>query len=644
MVKTVAALGALCLIPHLIYCQEQPDRLSSGAAADSPNLALISFDRFLDTYQWDGRTSYRAITGNLSFSLSEQFLSTIIRTDRNRITDRQQFDLSARYRLGEQWKAAAQASSFILSDNRSIGISNVSYNAVYGGVEYRPFTTVTILPLIGLRFENQIDPSGASKSGDQRDRGVSYLINLSSDSLEYEGYRTQIGGRLQYDKLTPRILESRNINLNAEKVFFERTRNRFQFSYSRNRRDFYSPVDEVTRQQFNVSNNIETRSEDAFAIADSLDYGMGDKLLLTLQGNLFTREIDRETRYRSYSAGKPVPNTTIGELRIGGAAQLGYHPGKYFDGFVQFAFQERDENHRVQPDDSLSQSGLAAVTRLEERKNNQARRTTLASAMTFTPLNAHTITISGSASLLRYDTPSADNDDDRDELWYIANVTTHHRINRHLQLRVSADVNLTHRVYISSKRSADNTWNRIFRISPRLEYNLSGEIRSENIFEVLANYTAYDFEYPASPIRSFVFRQLGFIDSTTMTITRRLRLDLFGQWRIYERGELQWDSFTERPVNYFEDRTYSAVVGYALSRSLLFSAGIRYFSQLRFGYAGSERIIESFLRSSGPITSIVWNVSGRTEFSIQGWYEQQSQTGTTKRSFTNMTMFLRVQL
>lgn len=634
--KLVVAVGALCVLSHVTFCQEQPERLSSHYKSDSlssRNLALISFDRFLDTYQWNGRASYSAVLGNLSFLLGEQFLSTLIRTDRNRITDQQQFDLSMKYRIADRLHAATKTSSFSVSDNRSIGISNVSSNAFYGGIEFQPIERLTIAPLIGLRLENQID---------QRDQGISYLVNLSSNELEYEGYRTQLDGRFQYDKLAPRILESRNLYLNSEKVFFERTRNRFLFGYSRNRRDFYSPVDDIIRKQFNVTSNIETRSEDAFAVVDSLDYSIGSGFLLTLQGNIFTRDIDRETKYHSYTTATPAPNTAIRELRIGGGAQASYRAGDDFNGFVQLTYQERDESHQVQPDDSLSQSSLLTFTRIQERRNNHSRRTSLASAVTVGLPTSDAIMISGSASLLRYDTPSTDNDDDRDELWYIANLTMLHRISQHLSLRLSADANLTHLVYVSSRRSADNTWNRIFRISPRLEYLPTRTVKTVNIFEVLANYTAYDFEYPASPVRSFVFRQFGFIDSSTIDFTRRFSLDLFGQLRFYERGELHWDAFTERPLNYFEDRTYIASVRYNLNPRLLFSVGIRYFSQLRFGYSGSERIVESYMRSSGPITAVVWHVSGRSEFTIRGWYEQQSQTGAPGRTFTNMTMLLRV--
>src|SRR5262249_10337383 len=154
-----------------------------------------------------------------------------------------------------------------------------------------------------------------------------------------------------------------------------------------------------------------------------------------------------------------------------------------------------------------------------------------------------------------------------------------HLLNRYLSLAFTADVNLTHLVYLFGERSADNTWNRIFRLAPRLDYHPSEAVSSLNVFEVLANYTSYDFEYPGSPIRSYAYRQYRLMDSTTIGITGRTRLSLFGHLRLYERGEFQWDSFAERPLNYFQDKTLIAAIYYTLKEGLLFSVGIRYFSQ-----------------------------------------------------------------
>jgi hypothetical protein len=199
-------------------------------------------------------------------------------------------------------------------------------------------------------------------------------------------------------------------------------------------------------------------------------------------------------------------------------------------------------------------------------------------------------------------------------------------------------------VYIFSSRSADNTWNRVIRLAPRLAFSPSPEFTSTNTFEVLANYTVYDFESPSSPIRSFAFRQFSFVDSSGFDLTNRLRLEWFSGIRLYEQGELRWADFSELPLTSFEDHTYLGTVRYRFRRGLLFSAGIRYFSQRRYVFTGQERTLDRYLRSIGPVAGIVWNVGEQTEFSTNGWFENQVQTGSAGRSFANLTMSLTVHM
>ncbi len=118
----------------------------------------------------------------------------------------------------------------------------------------------------------------------------------------------------------------------------------------------------------------------------------------------------------------------------------------------------------------------------------------------------------------------------------------------------------------------------------------------------------------------------------------------FSQIRVYEQGELRWSDFSERPQTSFEDQTYLATLRYRFSPGLLFSAGIRYFSQRRYLFNGPERTLDRYLRSIGPVTAIDWDVSERTKLSTSGWFETQTQTGTAGHSFANMTMTLFVHM
>jgi len=600
------------------------------------NYSAVVFDKFLNTYHWTGSLSLARSEGAVSVRLREQLLSTLIRADRDYIKDEQSFDMSLKHRWSPTLRGSAEVVSFILADDRGIGISNASSHAAYGGVEYEPFSHFFLEPLAGYRLDNQVE---------QKDRGASYLLRLSLDTVEFGGYRTALGGRFQFDELFPRRLETHTAAVTVDKIFFEQTSNSLRMAFNRNQRDFYTPTDSAVVREYGVVHNIERRTENAFAVSDLLDYSIGSRLLLGFGGNILTRTIGRSTRYQVVSGGRTNTfNTSIGELRIDGNVQARYSLSSSLSAAGQFFYQERDEHHAVETDDRILTVVADSASRAEGRKDNHSRRISLAAALTLALSPSDSLLLSGSTTLLRYDTPSSENDDDRDELWDIVGLSYSHRFNSYLGLYLSADADLTHLVYLLSSRSADNTWNRVFRLSPRLDYRPSESVFTSNTFEVLANYTVYDYEYPSSLIRSFVFRQFSFADSTTIDLTRRFGIEWTSSIRFYERGELQWETFSEHPVNYFEDRSSTGAVRFRASAGLHFSCGIRYFSQTRYMFSGSERVPETFLRSIGPVATALWHAADRADLVLKGWFEQQSQTNQLDRSYSNMTMTFTLRL
>jgi hypothetical protein len=643
MVSRLPAAGVALVLLFVSHPANAQEGFAGHTPAEQPpdtsaraNAASLSFNRLINTYHWNEAAFYQNFWGPFSLKLDDNFLSTLIQTDRKLIADEHSLDLTLAQRVWSPLSVAMKATFFSLSDNKNIGISNASSQAVYGGLSYRPVEEVLIDPFIGVRYDHQFD---------QKDSGPAYLLNVAARGLDYNGYQTSLTGMWEYDRLDPRTLETRSAYLKVDRTFFEQTRNSLQFLYTRNRRDFYFIADPRIQREFNVSQNIETRTEDALTVYDSLAYGVTKRLAISFQGDIYARDIGRRDRYQSPAGSLgSTPNTDIKELRLESAALIDYAPWNSLHATAQFTYQERDEDHGVQgePLTPAGTPGAAAVA--EERKNNHSRRTSLASAMTLGLQESDTVSFAGSGSLLRYDTPSILNDDDRDELWYIANAVWFHRLNRHFAFWLQANVSLTHLVYILSSRSADNTWNRVFRLVPRLAYAPSADLTTTNTFEVLANYTVYDFESPSSPIRSYAFRQFSFTDSTGLSLTRRLQFEWFSQFRVYEQGELRWSDFSERPQTSFEDQTYVATLRYRLNPGLLFSVGIRYFSQRRYLFNGPERTLDRYLRSIGPVTAIDWDVSERTKFSTSGWFETQTQTGTAGHSFANLTMTLFVHM
>lgn len=610
---------------------------TSGQTEPQRNLAVLGFEKNLTTYYWNALVAFDRTFGAFSVRLNERFRSTIIQTPRKLIRDEQTFDLKAKHQWLERIAGSLHVNTFILSDDQKIGVSEASSHGFYGGMEAEVFERVFFEPLVGIRFDDQVG---------EKDQGFSFILGAWTPRLEFDGYQTTFSAKMQRDLLHPRTLDRRSARIGVEKTFFEKSRNVFCASYGSNQRDFYVSADSNVIREFNVGANIERRFERAIDVSNLLEYQVGERLLLSLHGNLFSRAIDQSFRYRPVAAppSKTLVNTMISEFRLGGAFQALYKAGEEAEASLQVLYNERDERHSVEHDDRIPLE-IDVRSRDEEKKNNVSRRTTLGSTMKVALSRSDRLAFSGSGSLLRYDTPSAQNVDDRDEVWYSFNLTSFHQINPYLHLRIATEVNLMHLVYLSRERSANNNWNRIIRLSPRLQYVPTRSFSTTNTFEVLANYTVYDFEEtPTVQVQSFSFRQFAWLDSTRIALTSRVALDIVSHIRLYQRGELRWEEFKERPVNYFEDKTFIGQVNYRLKEGLLFTVGIRYFSQMRFGYVAGDRVFESILKSIGPLGAVQWTVGDRTRLAIHGWYERQTQTTPPSRGFSNMTMTLNVRI
>jgi hypothetical protein len=162
--------------------------------------------------------------------------------------------------------------------------------------------------------------------------------------------------------------------------------------------------------------------------------------------------------------------------------------------------------------------------------------------------------------------------------------------------------------------------------------------------DVLANYTVYDFETQLAQARSFSYRQWAWIDSTAVQLSRRVGLDFFAYLKLYERGQLTWNEFVERPENRVIDRTVSLDLRFSPAPLTIFRVGVRYFSQSRYQYESGARVPSSFLSSVGPTCGIAWEPATHTRLVLNGWYERRKQPDGNIRGLSTLTVTILLHL
>jgi hypothetical protein len=298
---------------------------------------------------------------------------------------------------------------------------------------------------------------------------------------------------------------------------------------------------------------------------------------------------------------------------------------------------ERDEVHDINLLDGANLTAYSRQQSLERQKNNNIEQTQLGLILSQALSSRDTLWLSTSTVKMQYDTPSEDNYDDRDELFVLAGLRWGHRFSPVFLASLSGDLNLRHTVFVFAERSANNTWNRVIRLSPATELRLSPSFVSRNAAEVVANYTVYDFENAGQSQRSFSLRQLTISDSTLLRLGSVIWAEMQVHLRFYERGELRWAAFTMRPLQYFDERTLSFSL-LRLGERIRASLGLRYFEQRRYAYGGLDRKATGTLRSYGPTASMRLRFSEATDILAEGWLQLTSENDHTARITPNVSL------
>jgi len=194
---------------------------------------------------------------------------------------------------------------------------------------------------------------------------------------------------------------------------------------------------------------------------------------------------------------------------------------------------------------------------------------------------------------LKFDSPDSLELSDRDRLVHTLNFHSSFYFLRSTRFSFDALVLLDHLVNLESQRSADNRWNRVFRVSPGIEWVPYKNVRNRAVFEVLANYTAYDFENTSLPgsIRSNVLRRWSASDTLSFPLNDQFQLEVSARYDLEDRGRLLWEEFKQELSH--ESRAYYS--SFSIKRTLW---KMLYF---KIGYKSQRREEDQLERGIGDL-------------------------------------------
>lgn len=240
------------------------------------------------------------------------------------------------------------------------------------------------------------------------------------------------------------------------------------------------------------------------------------------------------------------------------------------------------------------------------------------------------------ASLLRLDTPDA-NDDDRDEAFASARVGAEWRASPRLTLDLTAFASDYHTVYLRSARSGENNRQRALRLRPAMTWTPHEGTRLRTSGEVRATYTRDDFRLPGRMPSDQSAREQRLSADLEHRLAPSLTLRATGTASDLQLGRLVPGRFAEVPFDTV--RTYDAHVRVAAGGTWRAEVGARLFYRTDYSPAVTTRFPRpdgataavtrpgrTWLAQIGPTADLRVPLGARgSEVRLAGWYAVQRQ-------------------
>jgi hypothetical protein len=622
----------LIIIPGISYAQKLTDSLDFYIDTNQKNNLNTRLEKQLNTFYLTSFFNLTGLSNSILYNVNESYNSTLVNSTDKSIRDEHYLNMKGEYIISSPLRVGLLASNNILSDSRKIEINSASTSNAALFTTYTPIEKIYASPFIGFTNNRQVG---------ENDSGLLWGFEGMVDNLDLSNWNINADVRLRDEDITPRKNTTRNLAVVATGLFEDNVSNTIGVKLFQSRKDFYYAADPATIAAFNIVNNIQSRTESGYTVEDRLNYNhVLSFLSLDLIGRVNYRSIDRDTRYKlPLAASSSSFDSKVNELKIEFESNATIVTDK-FNGTLRLNYSERDENNIAKNYLGYSSDLFNIRSALESMKNNSSIRGTLSFIGNYDFSKDDHLFISLYQSKLRYDTPSSQNFDDRDEVLSIARLKYSRALTPFFTAFVNLEGTYNHVVYIFSENSSNNNVNRVIRLSSGGEYR-GYNLASLNTFEVSANYTVYDFEDLVPNFRSYSFRQLNMVDSTTLKLSRNVFINHYGYVKLSEQGDLKWAAFSTRPIRYLKEIYSEPKLNFIISK-LILSAGIRLFSLNTFTYLVKQKIPESQYLSIAPVSEISLNVNTSLYFRLYGYYEFITTNNISKRkqiSFTMQTMW-----
>lgn len=610
----------------------QSDTDSSQASLLPPatrNSISTVFNKELSIYSLLSKIHFTHSAGNFNFKLSEDLNSSLLKySGSNTTRDENVFKLSGDYNNGAWLNPGFLVSSQIYSDSRTTDINTAASNF---GLLYNRMLLENVLNL--LPFSGYIEDvqSGISNNG------MVYGIQGGIDRTSFSDFLIGSSFQFRNEDIAPRKNTIRDLNASIENFIDRDIQNKLSVKFHETGRDFFFDADSSIKEIFLIEKNQQRRNDRQYSISDEFLYsGLLNNTSVGLRFNFSDRLVERTTRYKKPEDLFPTSfDSQIEELKFD-ISTLVSHTSEFIDLKFNMNYAERNEKFLLINPGGANPDYFEQKQKNEGIKNNIASQVFISFAGSIFLTEQDKIDLNLSHFKLRYDTPSIDNIDERDELLSQFRIRYTRLLNSRLSVFAGFDMSYGKLVYILAARSSNNNTNRIFKLNTGYSYEGNG-FKNHGNFEIIANYLVYDFEDLNPGFKSFSFRQISLSDSLTVDITRGLSFEFTGFYKLSEQGDLRWSDYKIKPGREITEVLLLPALSTTIGQ-YSFKLGLRYYSYFSDIIVNEDRKEENFYKGMAPIVEISALVNETFQLNLRGWYETIDSRGNSRRYLTTLNL------
>jgi hypothetical protein len=571
----------------------------------SSNYFKTFFEKQYNIYQLGHSFDFRTNTDLGDFLISHRYFGNLIeRVEGKSGRDDENFKFIYSRNIHRFSSLFVEGNYMLNSDSRAIGINKVQRLNGNLGINFSFPIVGNVISSLGYERNSQVQLNA---------NGIRYRVDWKPQRVSFSEFSIQKSLNFEFLNLTDgRRNKDISVASNLSGIFPEKNTLYLSVNYKSMRRDF------VVFPYF-TAGFFDTRSEWKFFPSLNISYNILENLFIRFSTDLMSYNVHRYyNRYDPTNQYSAVRRNLM-EQTLTLSSELNYK-GEIFEPLFGFSYYSRNEENSLTQNFQLPDGIFTQMVQFEAQKNNYQSRFTLYGNLDCKFSKRDTIFFTTSIGIFRYDTPSAINDDDRDELSSITKLGYSHSFNKSLQIKTNLDLLLNHLVFLKSSRSSLNYWNRILRISINPTYN-GDFLRINPNFEVLANYTVYDFESKNVGVQSYIFRQFSYRDSIFLNFSKNFYFFANIIYKLMERGTLYWKEFAmtkETSINEF----FGKGLFFSRINSIAeLGIGMRIYNIVQQSLLGFKTGLQYNFYSLSPETEIRIFLSKDKTIILQGWYE-----------------------